>query len=124
MEETISLKAALAIIDKKDKEGNAYPFDITFRSLQRNSKTGGKLYEYKQVKKIRAKVDNLKTKSSLRFSSTKTHFLIKEVQTQVIAKKNPNHFENRTRNLELQNGKPRKIHIRLIISINGKKVIY
>lgn len=113
MKETISLKDALTIIDKKDKEGNAYPFDIAFRSLQRNSKTGGKLYEYKQVKKLRSK-QSTPTKVSL----------IKAVQSGSTLKRNPNHFENRTRNLELQNGKPRKIHIRLIISINGKKVIY
>ena len=113
MRETISLTAALEIIDKKDKEGNAYPFDITFRSLQRNSKTGGKLYEYNQVKKLRSK-QSTPTKGSL----------IHAVQSAQKTKKNPNHFENRTRNLELQNSEKKKIHIRLIISINGKKVIY
>ena len=113
MEKTISLKDALAIINKKDKQGNPYPFDITFRSLQRNSKTGGKLYEYKQAKKLRSK-KNIPSKTSL----------IKTVQSGTTPKKNPNHFENRTRNLELQNGQKKKIHIRLIISINGKKVIY
>lgn len=112
MEETISLKDALVIIDKKDKEGNAYPFDITFRSLNRNSKTGGKLYEYKQVKKLITK------------KSSSTTASIKAVQSGVIETRNPNHFFNRTRNLELQNGDIKKIHIRLIISINGKKVIY
>ncbi len=113
MEKTISLTDALAIIEKKDKEGNGYPFDITFRSLQRNSKTGGKLYDYKQVKKLRAKPSK-QTKSSL----------IHAVQSSEKVNRNPNHFENRTRNLELQNGEKKKIHIRLIISINGKKVIY
>ncbi|MFL0067866.1 hypothetical protein V2605_03960 [Tenacibaculum maritimum] len=112
MEETISLRDALVIIDKKDKEGNAFPFDISFRSLNGNSKTGGKLYEYKQVKKLIARKSSSATAS------------IKAVQSGVTGTRKPNHFFNRTRNLELQNGDIKKIHIRLIISINGKKVIY
>ncbi|ALU74339.1 hypothetical protein AUW17_05365 [Tenacibaculum dicentrarchi] len=109
----ISLKAALAIMDQKDKEGNAFPFDITFRSLQRNSKTGGHLYNYAQVKRLRPKIGK-STKASL----------IKAVQSAEKTKKKPDHFVNRTRNLELQNGEIKKIHIRLIISINGQNIIY
>lgn len=111
METTIPLKEVLEIIDAVDAKGNALPFDITFRSLNRNSKTGGKLYDYKQTKKYRKVVgDNPNYK--------------KQVQSFTGKKTNPNHFLNRTRNLELQNGDIKKIHIRLIISLNGKKVIY
>ncbi|NKI28262.1 hypothetical protein HCG49_17040 [Arenibacter sp. 6A1] len=113
MKETISLKEAIEIIDRKDKAGNAFPFDITFRSLQRNSKTGGKLYTYDQVKKRRPKP--VKNRES---------YMLKAVQSIDSVSKNPNHFSNRTRNLELQNGDIKKIHIRLIISINGKKITY
>jgi hypothetical protein len=38
-------------------------------------------------------------------------------------RKDANHFQNRTRNIELENGDIRKIHLRLIDSINGKKVL-
>lgn len=113
MKETVTLKEAIAIIDKKDAKGNAYPFNISFRSLQRNSKTGGKMYHYNQVVKL------IKKQSVPSMAS-----LTKAVQTTESVSKKPNHFHNRTRNLELQNGDIKKIHIRLIISINGKKVIY
>ncbi|WP_340074542.1 hypothetical protein [Leptobacterium sp. I13] len=111
MKKAISLNGAIAIIDKVDGAGKAVPFDIAFRSLQRNSKTGGKFYEYKQARKFRSEKSN-------------KHLSIKTVQTAEIIKRNPNHFHNRTRNLVLQNGDIKKIHIRLIISINGQKVIY
>jgi hypothetical protein len=111
MEETISLKDGLAIIDRVDKEGNAIPFDISFRSLNRNSKSGGKLYEYKGARKLRR-------------SKSDAPNLLAVAQSKTRIKRNPNHFQNRTRNLELQNKDIRKIHIRLIISINGKKVVY
>lgn len=109
----ISFKDAMAIIDRVDSAGEAICFDITFRSLQRNSKTGGKLYEYKGVKKYISKKVDLSKKSLLKVASTTAS-----------VKRNPNHFSNRTRNLELQNGDIKKVHVRLIITINGKKVIY
>lgn len=113
MKDSITLKDALAIIDQKDVKGNAFPFNISFRSLQRNSKTGGKMYHYNQVKKL------VRTPTV-----SNTASLIKSVQSLETPERKPNHFRNRTRNLELQNGDIKKIHIRLIISINGKKVIY
>jgi len=113
MENGISFKEAITIIDKVDKLGNAYPFDISFRTLNRNSKTGGRLIEYKQVKKYRRQIKSI-TKASL----------TKQVQSGTDVKRKPNHQENRTRNLELQNGEIKKIHIRLIDTINGKKMHY
>lgn len=111
MEKTISLKEALAIVDAVDEIGRPLPFDITFRTLQRNSKTGGKLYTYKQVVKYR------------KLKSDNPNYL-KQVQTPAKRHRNPNHFANRTRNLELQNGDIKTVHIRLIITVNGLKVIY
>ena len=113
MENTISFNDAIATIDKVDKEGNPYPFDITFRTLQRNSKTGGRLIEYKQVKKSRQK-NKPPSKAAL----------LVAVQSPTSIRRNPNHKKNRTRLLELQNGDNKKIHIRLIDSINGKKMHY
>lgn len=113
MKNEISFNEAMAIIDKIDKQGNAYPFDITFRTLQRNSKTGGRLVEYKQVKKSRSK-GYIQNNASL----------LASVQSGTTIKRNPNHKKNRTRLLELQNGDNKKIHIRLIDTINGKKMHY
>lgn len=113
MNDTISLTEALKIIDRQDKTGGSIPFDITFRSLQRNSKTGGKLYTYNQVKKYRKKKYEHSTAA-----------MINAVSSGAFETKNPNHFANRTQNLEMQNGEIKKIHIRLMISINGKTIIY
>ena len=55
MQNKISLMDALKIIDRVDENGNAYPFDVTFRTYQKFSKTGGRLLEYNQVKKLRSK---------------------------------------------------------------------
>jgi len=41
-----------------------------------------------------------------------------------VARKNPNHFDNKTRNLSLPSGDKRKINIRYIIEFNNQKVIY
>lgn len=109
----ISFKEAMLLIDKLDKNGNPFPFDIKFRTLQRNSKTGGRLIEYKGVKKYKPKP----------FYSN-NDILKSQVQSGMNQNKTPNHYKNRTRNLELQNGEKRKIHIRLIDSINGKKMHY
>jgi hypothetical protein len=38
--------------------------------------------------------------------------------------RNPNHYLHSTRNVKLQNGEIRKIHIRLIVKFNGVHVIY
>lgn len=113
MKNEISFSEVIAIIDRVDKVGNAVPFDIAFRTLQRNSKTGGRLVTYKQVKKARSK-KGVPTKASL----------LASVQSPTGLKKKPNHFKNRTRNLQLQNGEIKKIHIRLIDSVNGKKMHY
>ena len=113
MKNEISFNEVVAIIDKVDKQGKAYPFDIAFRTLQRNSKKGGRLVEYKQVKKSRPK----------NFTQTNAS-LLASVQSGTTIKRNPNHKKNRTRLLELQNGDKKKIHIRLIDTINGKKMHY
>jgi hypothetical protein len=38
--------------------------------------------------------------------------------------KDPHHWSNSTRNVLLPNGQKRKLHIRLIIEFNNKKVCY
>ena len=106
--EEITLKDALDIMDKTAKDGRGLFFNIAFRSLNRNSKTGGKLYKYQRARKYRRQ----KGGESKRLLTTPKDF------------KNPSHYKNRTRNIELIDGSIKKIHIRLITEFNGKKVIY
>ena len=109
MKDGISFAEVIKTIDRVDKEGRPYPF----RTLQKNSKTGGRLVTYKGVKKYVPQ----------KFQKSKASQL-KDVQELPGIKRNPNHFENRTRNLELQNGDIKKVKIRHIISLNGKIMHY
>lgn len=115
MSDTISLIEALKIIDLKDAGGDALPFNISFRTLQRNSKTGGRLVELDNAK--------LLTRTSKK-KSISEKLQIQQLQEAPISKKNPNHYQNRTRNLVKANGEIVKVHIRLIISINNQKIVY
>lgn len=114
MNGTISLKEALEIIEQKDTNGEPIPFDITYRTLNRQSKTGGSLKTVNQ-----AVILTGSNKQNLSQAALK-----KIVETAPKARKNPNHFENRTRNLKKPNGEKFKVHIRFIISINNQKVVY
>ncbi len=105
----MNLKEALQIIHRKDKDGRSMPFSITFRTYQRNSKTGGTLKHYPMAKLLAADPTNQ--------PNLKKRSLPKE-------KKNPHHWQNRTRNLELPDGKKRKINILFIIKINNEQVTY
>lgn len=112
MIETISLRKALDIIDLKDKDGGQFPFSLSFRTLNKQSKTGGKLVSYEKAKLFKPS------------KSGSNNVSVDQMQAPEKSKRNPNHFLNRTRNIEQQNGLISKIHIRLIDSINGKKIIF
>jgi hypothetical protein len=97
-------------------EGRAVKFDISVRTLNKNSKTGGKLNEYTQAKLVMHE-KGLDPNSIYALQNFKPFKDKKE-------KKNPQHFSNKTRNIRLENGDVKKIHINYIINFNGKKVIY
>ncbi|MFK7049888.1 hypothetical protein V3Q77_08300 [Flavobacterium davisii] len=98
--ETISLDEALKIFSIKDYKGMYFPFDLEYRTFNENTKQGGKLKRYKACKYLPEALD---------------------LNNQIKA---TNHFENRTRNIELSTGEIRKVNIDFIITINNKKVIY
>jgi hypothetical protein len=111
MIETIPLTEALQIMQRKDKSGDPFPFNISFRTLNRKSRIGGRLVSYEGVKLfVPRKGSKDPSIEGLKYRPTQ--------------EKNPNHHFNRTRNIEKPNGDISKIHIRLIDSINGKKVVY
>jgi hypothetical protein len=114
MKQAISLKEALQIIETKDVNGFPVAFDIGFRTLNKNSKSGGALRTLQQASVLTSlpkreltnqqKLDNLLIASKPR--------------------KKPSHFLNRTRNLKKANGEIAKVHIRLITDINHQNVEY
>lgn len=115
MKQQISLKEALQVIDLKDAEGKPLPFNISFRTLQRQSKTGGGLRTING-----AAILTPLPKQTTTTQSQKVKFL----QTPNKTRRNPNHFANRTRNIQKPNGEIAKVRIRLIESINNQKVVY
>ena len=99
----------------KDMNGNPSVFDLSVRTLNRNSKTGGRLTEYKGV----SLTHNLPSKNKHKTVS------LKSIQSVAKKNKNPNHIKNRTRNIQLPNGKGiQTIHFRLIDTFNDKKMHY
>lgn len=110
---TITLKQALDIFNQRDSKKMFVPFDVSFRTFSKTTKRGGQLKVYEGVKWLpSAKPDD------------KKEITIHNVLDPVKANKDPNHFENRTRNVELPNGDIRTINIDYIILVNNYKVIY
>lgn len=115
MNKTIFLKEVLEIMDKRLPDGNHLPFDIVIREFSRNNKTGGKIKYYNDAKKLAFEVKP---------NSKKTRNITVEVFKTDRASKNPHHFENATRNIELATGEIKKINILFIIKFNNLEVIY
>lgn len=115
-QQTIYLQDALSAMKTLVFVGRAVPFSIKIRTLNRYSKTGGKLLFFEQAKLVMAEENpNVNSINSLRTVSN-------QVAT---TRRNPNHFENKTRNIKiLPQNKIQKIHIRYIIQFNNKDVIY
>lgn len=116
MQETIYLNDVLEEMRTPNKEGRAIKFDISVRTLNKNSKTGGKMNHYENAKLVMEEtpLDPLGIKALQMLPSEK----------RIILKKSPNHFKNKTRNLRLEDGSVKKIHIKAIIRFNGKTTIY
>lgn len=101
MEKTLFLKEALQIMKCLDNQKNPIPFNLKVRQYNRQSKNGGKIKYYENVTLLQ----QAKNKNASGGSP-------------------PRHWENRTRNIKLQNGDIQKIHILFIIELNGQKVVY
>lgn len=112
MENVIYLKDVLHYMHSKDSKGDPLKFDIELREFSLQNKTGGKYKVYNDACLLTTpskKRTDIKALSY--FYEDKTH-------------KNPNHWQNRTRNLQLANKQIKKINILFIIKFNGKEVIY
>jgi hypothetical protein len=101
----ITLTDALKIFNLRDANMMFVPFDIEYRTFNEQTKQGGKLKQYFGVKYLPQAKET-------------------EEETFVPGTKTPNHYKNRTRNIELPNGEIKKIRIDFIVSINNTKVIY
>jgi hypothetical protein len=102
--ETITLKEVLAWMDG----GMPFDFAVVTCDLQKN--TGGEWLEVKNARKQKM----LTTSQQKQLSKS-------QPKSSVI--RNPNHFDNSTRNLILQNGEFMKVHIRLMRRFNNKTIM-
>jgi len=109
----IFLRQVLEVMKKIDSKGNAISFDIEFRTFNRNNKAGGGLKKYTNAKLLIGK--KLKGKD---FDPMEHFYRIEK------ERKNPNHWQNKTRNIELASGQIRKLNILYITKFNGLEVIY
>jgi hypothetical protein len=111
--QVIFLKEALKIISLKDRDNKPFPFDLRYRNFNSQTKRGGKIIEYKGVKHLPSANPNseLSLHPEVVFAREKPS-------------RNPNHFDNRTRNIELSSGEIKTIRIDFIIQINGNTMIY
>lgn len=109
----IFLRQVLEQMKKTNEKGEAIPFDIELRTFNRNNKMGGVLKKYEGAKLLIGK--KLKGKPFI-----DAEYFYREQRV----RKNPNHFENRTRNIELAGGQIKKLNILFITKFNNHEVIY
>jgi len=110
----IRLWDVLEIMDSMDGQGKPVRFQLKYVTADRTKETGGEIIELKDACKCSVKI-----KQGKEIFSTKQNFPTNDRVT-----KDPNHWVNSTRNCLLPNGQKRKLHIRLIIEFNNKKVCY
>jgi len=110
----IRLWDVLEIMDSFDGQGKPVRFQLKFITANRLEKTGGEIIELKDGCKCSGR-----TVKGKEIFAVKKNFTVDDRVT-----KDPNHWVNSTRNILLPNGQKRKLHIRLIIEFNNKKVCY
>lgn len=113
MVKRIFLRQVLEEMKKVDANGEAIPFDVEFRTFNRNNKMGGVLKKFEKAKLLIGK--KMKGKPFI----DAEHFYRPARE-----RKNPNHYENTTRNIELVSGHIRKFNFRYITKFNNLEVIY
>ncbi len=87
-------------------------FSITVVTADRKKGTGGELRHYPTAQRCRLQEMPANLLKRNGFTSTATD------------KRSPNHWENKTRNLYIPaTGEIRKIHIKLIVAFNNKRVL-
>nr|WP_315245154.1 hypothetical protein [uncultured Flavobacterium sp.] len=113
MVKAIFLRQVLEEIKKTNALGEGVPFDIEFRTYNKNNKMGGVLKKYNDVKLL----IGVKMKGKPFIEADHFYRTARK-------RKNPNHFENRTRNIELSSGHIKKLNILYITKFNGLQVVY
>lgn len=99
------IRDVLLEMRKLDSKKNPVPFSVSYRTYNRQNKMGGRLVTYHNATLLQAP----KTPGSARLS-------------QNIDFKNPNHFENYTRNIKTDEG-IKKLNLLFITEFNNHTVV-
>ena len=110
----IRLWDVLEIMDSMDGHGNPVRFQLKYVTANRSTKEGGEIIELKDASKC-----SVRTNQGKEIFAERKNFPVNDKVS-----KDPHHWSNSTRNILLSNGQKRKLHIRLIIEFNNKKVCY
>ncbi|MFC4230571.1 hypothetical protein ACFOW1_01625 [Parasediminibacterium paludis] len=102
--QSISLKEVIAWMD------SGKPFSIGFVTCDKQQNKGGEWIEIPEATKYE-------------WMTTREKASIAKAAPSTALKKNPNHYDNSTRNIKLPNLQKRKVHLRLITTFNGKTVL-
>jgi len=111
----IRLSGVLDHMDRIGDDGKPCPFQMKFVKADRTRGTGGDILEIINGRKM---VNKDKDGEPVFDFRPKSH------PSEPGLKKDPRHWVNATRNILLENGEIRKVHIRLIIEFNNQKVCY
>jgi len=111
----IRLSEVLNQMDQIGPDDKPSKFQIRFVTADRSLGTGGEIIEISNGRKCVGLNKQGSPVFDLRAKSPSADTRIK---------KDPHHWINATRNILLENGKIRKVHIRLIIEFNNQKVCY
>jgi hypothetical protein len=124
--DTISYGQARAIMEARDAHGVAKPFSVGFVTFNKTKDEGGDYEEHEFVVLI---------ENSMPLASVSPKKNLKKAREfeKGYEPKNPNHWVNQTKNLvilardrneTLVRTAIQKIHVRLILTINGKEIIW
>jgi hypothetical protein len=109
----ITLAEVIRKMDTIGEDGKPVIFDIKFVTADRKRGTAGEIIEVKEARKCIDVRNGIPV-----FDKRESH------NQDTSVSRNPNHYQNSTRNILLKNGRIRKVHIRLIIEFNGQKVCF
>ena len=105
----IILREALQQMDKLDRFGKPVPFSCLVCTFSRQRQEGGKLVEYKDVVLTRAE--------------NKAEAPARQTKKDILLKRQPSNFINKTRVIRLPNMDIRKFRVRFLLEFNGETVV-
>lgn len=100
-------------MQKTGKNKIPVKFSIQVRTFNSQNKTGGRLVKYENATLL------MKPEKKQKVFNPMEHLYRSDR-----VRKNPNHWDNRTRNIETESGQVKKIKILYITKFNGLDVVY